>query len=233
MYARLQQFSISEPVHRCISGAASFAEILYFLRWIARIFMRASSVFGMSKKNVPRLKRRSNGAGKVPTSLTVAIASTRPPPIASIVFSAALRFAIDCPSKLPCIPGRSTLTIGLPAPFAQANNSSDLPQPGTPRKMMPLMRLSWNHVRIEPVSLVWSPDRSVPEPANAFSISSIRRTMFGDSGPASRRRRNWTTLSRSATSASDAEPSYIESPARCAMVCRFCAHNSSVFIAPV
>src|SRR5580658_11077570 len=182
-----QHSLISAPVHPSSSGRSP--ETLYFFSYILQIASR-SSAEGRSKKKVPNVKRRRNSGGNDAMELQVAINSARPWLTASTTLSADRSRSPEPPTSELCIAPKSNAIVGIPAVFPVALATALFAAPGGPMKISPSASLSCIHVSIVPVISVFTPDKSVPVPAKAFSISSRNTITRGGSVPARIARRN-------------------------------------------
>ena len=127
-----------------------------------------------------------------------------------------------------CIAAKSKAIVNLPPRLPAAFPTADLAQPGGPRKRQPSTSRSCIHVSMVPVSSVFTPLKSVPLPANAFSISSMKTITRGGSMPFSTALRNCLMLSAPPICSKESLPRQIVNPGVCSMSFRFRPHSPAV-----
>ena len=94
-------------------------------------------------------------------------------------------------------------------------------------KINPSVSLSCIQVSIVPVISVLTPDKSVPVPANAFSISSRNTITRGGSEPPRIARKNVFTFSQPPILSNVSPPRQIFKPGDCSMICLFRSQSCS------
>ena len=126
-----------------------------------------------------------------------------------------------------CMADRSKATVGMPAELPAALAIADLAAPGGPMSTIPSAFESCIQESIVPVISVFTPERSVPVPANAFSISSTKTITRGASLPPSTARRKCLIVSHPPMSAKVSPPRQMLSPGVCSMACRLRSQSRS------